>query len=95
MLTLATDWADKMRTGRLSKADAWLGITSTIMRTLAYPLSALNLNKAQYNDIIRPILMYGLPAMGICHNFSRGIVFAPKLYRGIGLKHLHTEQEIF
>jgi hypothetical protein len=95
MLTLATDWADKMRTGRLSKADAWLGITSTIMQTLAYPLSALNLNKAQYNDIIRPMLMFGLPAMGICHNFARDIVFAPKLYRGIGLKHLHTEQEIF
>ncbi len=95
MLTLATDWADKMKTGRLSKADAWLAITSTIVRTLAYPLSALNLNKAQYDDIMRPILMYGFPAMGICRNFARDIMFAPELYRGIGLKHLHTEQEIF
>ena len=94
MLTLATEWADKMRTGRLSKADSWLAIMSTIMRTLAYPLSALNLTEAQYDDLLRPILMYGLPAMGICRHFARDIVFAPKLYRGTGLKHLYTQQEI-
>jgi len=94
MLTLATEWADKMRTGRLSKADSWLAIMSTIMRTLAYPLSALNLTEAQYDDLLRPIVMYGLPAMGICRHFARDIVFAPKLYRGTGLKHLYIQQEI-
>jgi hypothetical protein len=32
--------------------------------------------------------------MGICHFFPKDLVFAPALYMGIGLKHLHTIQEI-
>jgi hypothetical protein len=93
MKYLATQWADSI-TGRISRSEAWLAIISTILRTLAYPVPALNLSKEQCEAIMRPILNYGLPAMGICQHFPRDIVYAPPLYRGIGFQNLHTLQEI-
>jgi hypothetical protein len=42
---LAVQWADAMRTVKISCSDAWVTVTSTIWRTLAYPLSAINLKK--------------------------------------------------
>jgi hypothetical protein len=93
MIDTAQKWADNMRTGRISRDEAWLAITSTIWRTLAYPLPSLNLTKPQCEDIMAPILRYGLPAMGICRTFPRKMVFAPTKYMGLGFTHLYTLQE--
>jgi hypothetical protein len=41
-----------------------------------------------------PILNYALPAMGICRNFPRTLVFASMQQAGIGIQHIHTLQEI-
>jgi hypothetical protein len=41
-----------------------------------------------------PILTYALPAMSICRNFPIAIVFSSTKYAGMGIKHLHTLQEI-
>jgi len=90
---LAIERADNMRTGHFTRSEAWLAVTSTIMRTHSYPLAALNLTKSQCEDIMRPILYYALPAMGFCRTFPRDIVFGPKLYLGLGFKHLYTLQE--
>lgn len=78
----------------ISKSDVWTAIDSTIWRTLTYSLPALNLTVQQCERIMRPILHYGLPALGICRNFPRKMVFAPHKYMGLGFKHLHTLQEI-
>jgi hypothetical protein len=90
----AVKWADAMRTGKISKMEAWIALNSTIWSTLSYPLPALNLTKKQCEYIMSPILNYALPALGNCRNFPRTMVFAPTKYLGIGIKHLHTSQEI-
>jgi len=74
--------------------EAWLAINTTIWRTLSYPLAALRLSKAQWEEIMAPILRYGLPAMGICRNFSRHLTFSDISLFGLGFKHLFTMQEI-
>jgi hypothetical protein len=89
MYEVACTWADGMRTGKISRSDAWTAIDSTIWRTLIYPLPALNLTIQQCERIMQPILQYGLPALGVCRNFPRDIVFAPQKYMGLGFKHLH------
>jgi hypothetical protein len=94
MKNAAIKWADCMRSGRISHDDAWLSFYSTIWKTLLYPLPALNLNKETYNKIMTPILNYLLPAMGICRNFPRTLVYSSTKYMGLGLKHPHTIQEI-
>jgi hypothetical protein len=75
---IASLWADNMRTGCIFKKDAWLALHSTIWRTLCYPLPALNLTKQQCDKLIMPLLTYFLPALGVCRNFPRDLVFAPK-----------------
>jgi Reverse transcriptase (RNA-dependent DNA polymerase) len=94
MIDIAIKWADAMRSGRISRSEAWLAINSTIWKTLTYPLSAINLSKDQCERIMAPILNYGLPAIGVCRNFPRSMVFAPTKYMGLGLQHLYTIQEI-
>lgn len=87
-------WAYHMRTGVIRKDEAWLAMQSTIWRTFCYPLNAVNLSKKQSEAIMSPVLHYALPAMGICRNFPRAVVFSSLKHAGIGIKHIHTLQEI-
>ncbi len=87
-------WADCMRTGRISREDTWLAFYSTLWKTLTYPLSALNISKEEHEKILAPVLTYLLPAMGVCRNFPRTLVFSSIKYMGLGLKHPFTIQEI-
>jgi hypothetical protein len=94
MKELAIQWADCMRTGRISRDDAWLSFYSTIWKTLSYPLPALNLSKEECEKIMALILQYLLPAMGICRTFTRALVYNSVKYMGIGIHHPYTIQEI-
>ncbi len=94
MKELAIKWADCIRTGRISRDDAWLSFYSTIWKTLSYPLPALNLTQEECEKIMAPMLYYLLPAMGICRTFSRVLVYSSVKYMGLGIKHPYTIQEI-
>jgi hypothetical protein len=94
LLDKALLWADQMRTGVIRKDETWLALQSTIWRTLCYPLNATNLTQVQCKRIMSPILNYALPAMGVYRNFPRAIVFSRLTHAGIGIKHIHTLQEI-
>jgi hypothetical protein len=41
-----------------------------------------------------PILHYLLPALGVCRNFSRTLVYSSTKYMGLGIRHPYTVQEI-
>jgi hypothetical protein len=45
MKNSAIKWADAMRTGSISKQDAWLSFSSMIWRILTYPVNATKLSK--------------------------------------------------
>ncbi len=94
MLTSAIKWADCMRTGMIPRDDAWLAFQSTIWKTLSYPLPALNLTKEECEKILAPALHYLLPAVGVCRNYPRALVFISEKYMGLGIKHMHTTQEL-
>jgi hypothetical protein len=94
MQAAAVKWADNLRTGSISRNEAWIALQSTILRTLAYPLPALRLTKDQCAAIMAPILRYCLPALGICRNFPRKLVFLTLDYMGLNLQHLYILQEI-
>jgi hypothetical protein len=90
----AIKWADNMRTGKIPKDDAWPAFHSTIWKTILYPLPALNMTPAECDRIMAPILRYLLPAIGVCRNFPRSLVYNSPQYMGLGLKNLFTTQEI-
>lgn len=79
MRNQAIKWADAMRTGKLSRQNAWTAISTTIWRTLSYPLSALNLTRQQCDKIMAPILKYGLPALGIWLGLQLHLISYPDM----------------
>ena len=87
-------WSEHIAAGRLSKSEMWMAVQSTILRTLAYPLPALNLSKKEWDGILSPLLATVLPRLGICRHFPRAMVFAPVKVFGLGFQHLYTIQEI-
>ncbi len=72
-----------------------MAITSTVMKTIVYPFPTLNLSKQQCNEIMAPILHFGLPALGVCRNFPRKMVLALTEFLGLGLKHIYMVRQVF
>jgi hypothetical protein len=52
------------------------------------------MSKEECESIMQPILTYLLPAIGVCRNFPRTLVYNSIKYMGLGIKHLFTTQEI-
>jgi hypothetical protein len=71
-----TLWATQIQKGRLSHADAWLALTSTIWKSIFYPLPATCLSKQQCEAIMVPAINQALVTMGFCRHFPRDVVFA-------------------
>ena len=61
LLKKAVAFADSMRTGYLSKNDAWFALTATIMKTMEYPMATTTMDEKEWNSIMTPILLSGLP----------------------------------
>lgn len=94
LLDKALLWADQMRAGLIKKEESWIALTSTIWRTLCYPLNALNLTVEQCERIMSPVINQVLPALGVCQHYPRNLVFSSTQFAGVGIKHIHTLQEI-
>jgi hypothetical protein len=90
----ATHWADKVRTGTFSHAEAWFSLQYCIMKSLEYPLMATSLSKAQCDRIMQPIRAAALSALGINRHLSLVVVHGPQRYQGVGIPELWTVQGI-
>jgi hypothetical protein len=94
LLKLANLWADRVRTGKFSPAEAWYSLQFCIMKSLEYPLMATSLSKKQCDDIMKPIRSAALSALGSNRHLSLVVVHGPQLYQGMGIPHLWTVQGI-
>ena len=89
---VAERWGDKVSVGAITKKDAWTALTTTVMKTLEYPLLATTLTQDDCTDIMAPILHDGLPKAGICRTLARAMVYGPKQYKELALHNLYTTQ---
>jgi Reverse transcriptase (RNA-dependent DNA polymerase) len=80
-------WGELIRTGHLTKHEAWVALQSTIMKTIEYALPATNMTRKQIDNIMQPVLRSGLAQSGICRNIARDVVYAPNKYLGLGICH--------
>ena len=53
------EFAKQVRTGVINKWDAWYAITSTIMKTLEYPMLATTITETEWDFIMQPIRKSG------------------------------------
>jgi hypothetical protein len=91
----AVDFADRYRTAPgVSANDAWEGLLTTIMATFKYPAAATQLTEQDWEFICAPVFQAGLPKAGFSRMFPRTVIFAPKLYQGLGILHPFHYQEL-
>jgi len=82
-------WTEKLAAGRLSKSEMWTAVQSTILRTLAYPLPAINVTRQDWDKTLGPLLTTVLPRLGVCRHFPRAMITG-RLYRA-SLELMHIE----
>ena len=87
-------FAESMRTGFLSKADAWYALNSSFLKTLEYPMVATTISQKSWEYIMSPILKVALPRSGIARNFPRAVLYGPKSLQGFGIIHPWYHQEL-
>jgi hypothetical protein len=89
-----TQWADKLRTAKITKTEAWFALNQCILRTIHYPLLATTISKEDFGFILSPILKVALPKSGICRNMPRAVVYSSRKYRGLGIANPWVHQGI-
>ena len=94
LLKKTEDFADCMRTGYLSRNDAWYAINTTIMKTLEYPMTATTISEAEWESIMVPLLQTGLPCAGISSKFPRDVLYGPSTFQGFGVIHPWYHQQL-
>ena len=91
MMDKATKWSMKVQKSYLLKFAADIGLKTTIMKLLGYPLAAVCLTESQFDKIMRPVLKAALPKMDVNQNIGRVYVYGPEKYQGLELPNLYTE----
>ena len=91
MMDKAAKWERKVQKSYLLKFAADIGLKTTIMKFLGYPLTAVCLTESQCDKIMRPVLKAALPKMGANQNIGRVYVYGPEKYQGLELPNLYTE----
>ena len=94
LIALAHLWADRVRTGKFTPAEAWYSLQYCIMKSLEYPLMATSMSKKQCDDIMKPIRSAALSALGSNRHLSLVVVHGPQRYQGMGIPDLWTVQGI-
>jgi hypothetical protein len=92
--SVAEEWRNKARTGHLPRPAAWLSFTTTVLKTLQYPLPVTTFTERQCAVIMVPCLVASLPTSRICRTFPRALVYGPLKNQGLALLKLSTVQGI-
>ena len=71
-------FAGQIRSSSLSRDECWHAFQTTILKTLEYPMEAINLTKQDWDYIMSPILQATLPKAGIVRTFPTQSSMHPK-----------------
>lgn len=81
------------RTTSLSPIEAWYTLTSSVFKTLEYPLAALTISKEDWDKIMVPVLQTYLPKAKFDRHLPRVILFNSTAQHGLGLLHPWYHQQ--
>ena len=88
------NFAELIRTGHVTRHEAWISLTMMSMKSLEYPLPAMNLSAKEHADIMKPVLKQYLPKAGINRNIGRDILYAPLSSQGFNLKNPYLSRGV-
>ena len=92
--TKVASWVDKVRSNHLSKHHAKIALTSTIYKTLEYPISALNITPQQWKSIVTPLHKCGLQLNGVCSTLPTALREGAVAHMALDFKCMYKLQGI-
>jgi hypothetical protein len=90
----AEEFSEHIRTGFVSREEAWHSLNTTIMKTLEYPMEALSMTQKQWDYVMSSIIRSVLPKSGIARTFPHAILYALASFTGLGLIHPYCKQNL-
>jgi hypothetical protein len=84
--------AMRMNSRSLTHADAFLAYEAFYIPAMRYSLAITAINQLDFEKIQGQATTAFLAAMGYNRNMPRQVVYAPKIYQGLGLRHLFDLQ---
>ena len=69
---------ENIRVGHVNRHEAWVALTTMMMKALVYMLPAMTISKEEYNKIITPVLKQFLQKLGLNRNIKRDICMPPQ-----------------
>ena len=87
-------WVDNAKKGYLPVHKIFASISTTILKTLQYPLLALSLTRKQCDQLVHPIYETALPKSHICREFPQGLLYASKDVLGLDFPDMYVLQGI-
>jgi hypothetical protein len=90
----ASEDAELLRTGRVSKGDAWYAFTASFSKSLGYRTIATCITEEEWEAILKPLEGTLLQKCGIALSFPRAVLYTSKQFQGLGAKHFWYLQEL-
>jgi hypothetical protein len=84
--------ATKINAFALSQTEAKLAYKAFYIPAMRYSLATTSINQIDFKAIQSQAMLAFIAAMGYNWHILREVVFAPKIYQGLGLKHLYDLQ---
>ena len=85
-------WCTLLKTQKIYGYEAWYCLTTTIMKSIEYPLAATSFTREQVDDIMRPLFKTALNMCNIQRHLPRKLLYGPVQYRGSGLRDPYLSQ---
>ena len=92
LIKKAMEWKSHIVTGHIPAREAWQCVSSTITKTLEYPLPALSLSRKDCQQIMKPVKDAGLSQASVCHTFPLDLVYGSTDLMGLGMTDLYVSQ---
>ena len=90
--TAALEWSRTVSSSYTLQRDIIPMLTTTILKTLEYPMALTTFSAEMWTKIMSRPLMVCLPKAGVCRSFPRSVVYAPLRFQGLGIPHPFATQ---
>ena len=94
LMKKVTQWIDGLKKSKMSAGQAWVAITTRILKGLEWPLAASILSEAQCKRILSPLLKAGLRESKIQWRIHRDILFSSMGSMGLQFPYIYTTMGI-
>jgi len=94
LMLVTLDWKVHMVASKLNQTDAIFSLQHVILRKLVYPLVMTMFTKQQCYWIMAPIMIQGLPKVGVICIYPHALVHGPLQYSRLKMPNLYMAQMV-